>query len=432
MLLKKSIHNIILFIVCILPFISSPGYFDSYFMIKAAVLLLCTMLILVKWIIYEKNKRHQLEALHPIVRLGMLYWLLVALSMLFSVDKMNSLFGFSNRWDGFIILTCYIVLLFIASLYFEITEGNINLILGSGIVMSFIGYLQFFQIFKIADYNYPLGNAYSVAFGTMGNPNYMGSYLVIILTISTYLYLEKRNLRYFISSAFIYGSLLMTMTRGAWLGALLAILILFRYFILKFKRYKSVTALTATFFIITLILDLILNGRIVLRFFSIFFDFAVMIGPEPDPAAGSFRLMLWLSVISGIPHNILFGVGMSNLVYVIKNYSTSTFLSENAHNEMLHIAATTGVPSMIVYLLMIGYAIYLFYRNLGNKQLNILFLALIIGYFAQSMFAASVVSFSFFLWIILGTGANYNLADEYSQIKMPLSDKRINSLEKTI
>lgn len=402
MLLKQSINRIILFIICILPFIFTPNL-DNYYFIKAVVLIICTLLILLKWLFYEKNKKAQLESLPLLAKITAVYWVLNVFSLLFSIDRLNSLIGYTNRWNGFIVITCYCLLLFFSSLYFEITEKKLQLIVAAGCVMSVVGFLQFFQILRNEVYYYPLAKVFSSSYGTTGNPNYLGAYLVVLLSISIYLYLDSRKIIYLLSSSLMYGALLTTMTRGAWLGAIFSITVLFAYYIKKHKLYKNIVLMVVSFISVTIAIDLMLSGMIVLRFFTILFDFTLVIGPEPNPEAGSFRIMLWTTALSAIPIRPFFGVGSSNMHYIFSMNPLIDPQFSNTHNEFIHIAATTGIPSAIAWILMLAQSLRVAWLNLAKRPMNILFLATIAGYAVQSFFSSSIVSFSFLIWICMGS-----------------------------
>ena len=413
MLLRRSINRIIFFIACILPFISTPGLLDDFYFIKACVLILCVSLILLKWIMYEPDKRSQIRNLPLAAKLTAIYWGLNAVSLIFSIDRLNSVTGFTNRWNGFILITAYCLLLIFSSLYFELTPKRMNLLVTAGSLMSLIAFLQFFGFLNYGIYYYPIGDAFSRSYGLSGNPNYLGAYLVVVLSLSIYRYLDSHKKIYLAASSLIYGALLTTLTRGTWLGAIVSIVILFAYYIKTQKRYREILVLCSAFAAVTIGIDLLLSGMIILRFFTIFFDFGSILGPEPDLAAGSQRMYLWTTAMDSALRHPLFGVGVSNMHYVFALNPALGDTYNNTHNEFIHIAATTGIPSAITYILILLSSIGSSLKNITARPANVLFIAAVTGYAAQSFFSSSVVSFSFLIWIFVGA-AGYLNSEEVS------------------
>jgi putative inorganic carbon (HCO3(-)) transporter len=75
---------------------------------------------------------------------------------------------------------------------------------------------------------------------------------------------------------------------------------------------------------------------------------------------------------------------------------------DKAHNEYLHMAAVTGIPSLLIYLFLI---VLIFWRNiplmLKDKSKIIVGLA-VIGYLIQAFSNISVIAVAPIFWIILG------------------------------
>lgn len=413
MLLKKSINNIIMIILCITPFLFTPSLFDDYYFIKALFITLFTLLILIKWTLYEKSKINMLINMSSIVKLNLLYLFLMLLSTSFSVNILNSLLGIQNRWEGLVILISYSMLLIFSSQYFELSYTKLKILVISGCIMSTIGILQFLTILKDPIYYFPINMNFAKSFGTLGNPNYLGAYLTVMLSMSVYMYIYYGHFFYLISSNLIYTSLITSMTRGSWLGSAISLLILFLFFLICEKSYRKVIAIVISFITITIVLDVFLHGVIVLRFFSIILEFLQIAGPEvPDINSGSYRILIWTSLIKVLPKYPLLGVGISNIRFIFETYYSPIVNQmhsigwdgfDRAHNEFLHIAATTGIPAMITYILLLVNSIQIAICNLQIKRENILLISIISGYAVQSFFSVSIVSFSFIIWIFMGT-----------------------------
>lgn len=82
-----------------------------------------------------------------------------------------------------------------------------------------------------------------------------------------------------------------------------------------------------------------------------------------------------------ILNNPLLGVGPDCLGYVCENsymykedYFYDNTLVDKAHNEYLQIAATTGIPSLIIYIFILGIILVKLLKKficyVKNKELN--------------------------------------------------------------
>lgn len=425
MVLENSINRILLVTMCLLPFVFTPGIPDTYYLVKAGVIIILTLLILIKWILYEKEKALLLKEMAGISKIALVFLALLVVSMFFSENVLNSVIGQDNRWDGLIIQTCYVLLLVFSSFYFDVSDKNMHYLLLAGSAMAFIGLLQFLGILRDSFFHFPFNERFSRAFGTLGNTNYMGHYLVIILSVSVFYFFQQGKTRYLISSGFIYGILLTTNTRGSWLGGIIALGILVIHTIIKERNYKEVVILVVLFIVITIALDLLLDGVLILRFLTIIFELGDLFAPgPPDPAAGSKRMGMWIEGLKAIPEKPFFGVGISNYKLILERSVTfDQTVMANPHNDYINYAVTSGVPSALIYTSMIITGIYKSFKNLKTNQFAILFLAIVSAYAIQSSLTPMVISYSFIMWILLGAVARLNRGDKdhahLGSIKIP-------------
>ena len=126
---------------------------------------------------------------------------------------------------------------------------------------------------------------------------------------------------------------------------------------------------------------------------------------------GSGRIKIWkitLKLISKVP---FFGSGPDNLYNGLKIhceeeinnlYKDSGKQLDKAHNEYLNIAATTGIPSLIVYLTFLFMIMYPKLKTIfKDKTILILSLA-IISYLIQAFFNISTIGVAPLFWMLLG------------------------------
>lgn len=415
---SRTISRILRVILCFTPFLIAPYTSDGIGFPKTIFIIAMTLLIVGIWVLYEKDKGRQIRSMNFVLKSAILYLILIYTSTIFSIDILNSIFGITNRGESVLLQSCYVLLFLFSTQYLKFDRKTINALIISGVVMSTIGVLQFFKVIYVESYSFPWGD-FASPFGTLSNPNYLGAYLTIILPISIYMYFSNKSWKYYFSSCLIFAVALMSRTRGAWLGMSIAMVILIVFFVRDSKKRKKVEVLIMTFASIIFALNLLMNGIIISRVLSIIFDFKQVAAPAgpagspgPDDAAGSYRIFTWKRVVMAIPRNPLVGVGMGNLRYIFETYFSNDLVVvreqgvaafQRAHNEFIHIAATTGIPSLIVYIAFLFGVAKNSISRIRSNPISIALTASIIGYIAQSFFSNNIVYHSYMFWIILGT-----------------------------
>ena len=438
---NKTINKILIVILCFTPFFMAPWPSDIIGMPRVIFIIGATLLMMYIWIRYEKEKSNQLKTLNLASKLGMLYLLLIYVSTIFSVDKLNSIIGISNNRESVILLTCYVLIFLFSMQYLNFDKKKANLFILSGVIMSIISVLQFFKIIYFESYSFPWGN-YASPYGTLNNPNYLGAYITLILPVSIYMYFAEKKSMYYFSSCLIFMVALMSRTRGAWLGISVTFVFLMMYFIKDKEHRRKIEVLVISFVFIAFVLNLLMSGILVSRAVSIVFDLKEVAAPEGpagtpglDDAAGSYRMFIWKRVIESLPKHPLFGVGVGNLRYIFETYYTQELLAiqnqgistfQRAHNEFIHIAGTTGIPSLIAYVLMLASVIKTSYEKIRSNPISIALTFSVIGYIIQSFFSNNVVYHSYMFWIILGAAIHQRtIAENLDAEEIPDDEESI-------
>jgi len=314
----------------------------------------------------------------------------------------------------------------VASVYFIIhayltdkkTEGKfLKSFVYAGIIMCGLG-IFFFVFANLGIINYgvnliddPATTPYGV-YGTMYEPNIFGSYSVIYFIYSLNIILlkdfgleSKRTFLYllFFSAAGVF----LSFTRGAWLAAIIAILL---SLILIRRRYKqkhvfknfSKYLITAGL-LLSLFLGFIISKGFLLYKIDNFLN--------SSSGTGYGRLEIWSVALDDINNHLLLGNGTYSFaaIYAKTFYSPST----NAWigNFILTVIHDTGIIGAIVLLLFLGTLILRSIRGAINKSLNLnansfslamACIAMLIAFFFTT-------GFSFcYAWIPLGVISYFN------------------------
>lgn len=415
--LLKRIEFIVLLVPVLVPFVYVPVWsvLDFFYYPKYLALLVVVSILLVMVALNAK----MIELLFRwdwINRLVLIYFLLLTLSLFFSHDLQLSLGGQFLRYDGYVTQILYLFLFLFARLIKKIPAWFIDgIVLGSTI----LAFYALLQANGLEIFTRDLTRMHwIVPFATFGNPNFFGAYLVLILPWHLYLILFKHKLYAYFTYGLVFYVLLINMTRSAWIG-FIATLVFAGSMQFIFKHpFKKKALLSVVFISVVLILfhNIFSNQALLGRFLSITSDFSALVKQQGNiDALGSFRLFIWVRVIEIIKDYPFFGVGIENLhIIFMERFNQDSIamfgrvmIADKAHNEYLHLAVTSGIPSLIAYIAFLIKSAFDNYKHLKDPMTFIL-AATIFGYCTQAFFNISVVSVAYIFWIYLGLLNRYN------------------------
>lgn len=407
----KRIEIIVLCVPILVPFVYVPlwSVLDFFYWPKYIALVM-TVSVLLVMVALNVKFINQLFKWDWINRLILIYFALLTVSLFFSHDLQLSLGGQFLRYDGYVTQILYLLLFLFARTIKRIPDKFIVGIVIGSTILSFYALLQ---VLGLEIFTRDLTRMHwNISFATFGNPNFFGAYLVLVLPWHLYLILFKHKVYAYFTYALIFYVLLINMTRSAWIGFIASLV--FAIVMQRLVKYpiRKREVLHIVFISIGLILfyNLSSNQALLARFFSITSDFnALLRGQGNIDELGSFRLFIWIRVLEIIKDYPFFGVGIENLhIVFMERYNQDSIqvfgrvmIADKAHNEYLHLAVTSGIPSLIVYLaFLIKTAIVNF--NQLDKPLYFILACVIFGYCIQAFFNISVVSVAYIFWIYLG------------------------------
>ncbi len=182
------------------------------------------------------------------------------------------------------------------------------------------------------------------AVATLENPNMLGEYLVLILPMALALLLVKDggNKKYsFMCTATMAMCLLLTWSRGAWLGFMFAVVV---FLLIWSKRSMWIFAAG----ILSLpILPFILPDSIINRFTSI--------GNMADSST-SYRVSIWRGAVHMLRDNLFGGIGVGESAWyeVYPDYTLPGIeAAPHSHNLFIQIALEQGIFGLIVFLIIL-------------------------------------------------------------------------------
>ena len=236
---------------------------------------------------------------------------------------------------------------------------------------------------------------------TLDNPNMLGQYLILLIPLGGAKLLSARD---WFSRTVWFGCcgvmcicMLLTFSRGAWLGLLFAGAV---FVILLNPRLMLLipVALVGLWFI--------LPDTITARFASI--------GNLGD-ASTSYRVYIWMGTLAMLKNYWLCGIGPGaeafNMVYPA--YSYNGIIAPHSHNLFLQIVCDAGIAALGVFLILI----FVYFRMMctalsrerdwTNRVLQAAFTGGVFGFLVQAMTDYSFYNYRvlFLFWVYLALGA---------------------------
>jgi len=237
---------------------------------------------------------------------------------------------------------------------------------------------------------------------TMENPNVLGEFLLLYLPLSAVFMLREKSgklSKILYGGAFLVGLLCMVLTqsRGCWLGLILAIAVF-----ISFYNGKLWGLLPLAF----VALPFVMPETMIARFMSV--------GNMEDTST-SYRVYIWLGTFRMLKDFWLGGIGMGEGAFgsVYPLYSYSAIVAPHSHNTFLQLLVEGGIAALLIFIAIM--AVFLkklsvtFRETKKGGMINLLVLAIgsgVVGFLLQSMFDYTFYNYRmmamFFMIIALG------------------------------
>lgn len=429
MLSIKILYILIILIDTAVPLIIWPRGQDYFYYPKIITIygiLAVSVLVLVFSIIKRKIK---LKITNTIIIAGF-YVSWAFLSAILSKYRTQSFWGSNLRCEGAVAMGAYFLILYLSFLCCDY-KVNLNiifvLILISGSMISIYALLQYFGI-DIVPRDYIRERWVYISFSTLGNPDFLGSYLCLIFPLPLCYYLTcKKNKTILIAlNILLFSAIVCTRARSTWLGA--AVSILFIIFIVVRKDSEKIKRIVFLGFLlaaVAVILDQVHNNLIFTKLHMFVSDFKNIVERDNMLHAGSQRLFIWERTLRYVFKSPITGSGPDTFGRVFKMtrqeamqyFNAYNIYVDKAHNEFLQIIVTMGFPSLFFYLTLLIMAARRGYKKIMSDRDNIALISVytgVLSYVVQSFFNISVVSVAPLYWSMLGF--LISLSDPPSQI----------------
>ncbi len=368
-----------------------------------------------------------------------LIWIVfLFLSLFYSADPVNSFFGIYQRQSG--LESVLFLFLFFSCLLFHLqgkSRSKINHLLytlawSSGIV-GIYGILQIFGIDFLTWSENP--ETTKRAISTLGQPNFLGSFLLLTIPIITYLIAKNKNwlfkIFYFLLLLTQLICLFFTASRGAWVGLLFATL-LFLFFIIKRKRAALNHSALEMFLVILIVII-----PISLLFTNTNFRNRVSTAFDTQGGSVAMRLKYWQTAWQGFKEKPFLGYGLeSQKEVLIKAYDADygvyekiNSYADRAHNIIFDTLITGGIIGLLLFSFLLFKIFQWLTHNIRYGQEEHLSLALMlafIAYFISLLFSFSTVVTDVYFWLLAALTVFLNYAARPTLEKDLLLEKTVN------
>ncbi len=338
---------------------------------------------------------------YPLNKLVLIYAMVYLISTFTSVNVRGSL-------QGGILTTAFVLFYFVVINSVE-TRKQLNTLtfcfVCFGVLIAFYGFYQYMNPSKFSGSWVDKEMFSDIGFrvySTLGNPNVLGEYLIIIIpfVVAFFFHADKiiKKGFYFIVGCILMLCLILTYSRGCWLGIMLAAMV---FLILLDRRFIILIIIGLAF------MPLVLPQTIINRFMSI--------GNMSDSST-SYRFYIYMGTLSMLKDYWLCGVGPGTAAFnmVYPSYAYDSILAPHSHNLFLQIMCDSGICGELVFLVLI----YRAYKSLSiglkntekkDKIFIIGAISALSGFLLQSMFDYTFYNYRVMLifWAVLGISTLY-------------------------
>lgn len=398
-----------------------------YGLTKATFLRTLTLIILAGWVVKAISSRKIRLVRTPLDAAVIAFTAVALLSTFFSAYSAVSLWGRYREHQGLLAVINYVLVFFLVTNFIKKKSDFRKIffaLLASATLVSLYAIFQHFGIDFLSYQGVPYQEMRS--WSTLGNPIFLGGYLALVipLVFATVLLGEfgvTGRLLLIGILILLVVALVFTLTRAAWLGAILGVIFVLALSLPELKKHKA-SLLWMTIMIVILSSAVLLIGRsevgssVAQRFLSIF---------SLHWEGG--RIKLWLDLLPLLLRRPLLGSGPDTF-YIVSPLGGSG----GTHNEYLNIAITLGslgLGAFLFVLISLAFSSWKYLRSEDTKG-NWLIIGILGGlaaYLVHLTFSFSSIGSALSFWFLLGV-AGARLRQPGREVEISLSSSTVRFL----
>lgn len=346
----------------------------------------------------------------------LLLWWLLGTSQ--SIHLQTALFGQPGRFNGLYTHLLWLTLfMLLVSLPFDLKRSHrfINLFYLVVIPVAVYGLWQYFigsAVFDLGDARRPISS--------IGNPVSLAAIIGVALPFVLQELIVRQDWRgraiflvFFLALVLV---LLLTTSRGGWLGAGAALMVFLyanRQLRIRFSKrlYRALFLVLVIAGLSVWLVDFAQISKLVFSYSSL-----------------GARLIYFTAALAIIKDNPIFGSGFESFRLVYPGYRSTGDIESMTlyditptmvHNDYLQVAVDNGLPALLLFIVLLISAIGLMLSTMKQqpekRNLLIPLVAAITGFLVQAMSGWYEVSTSALFWVLLGFGVSVCLTNESGQ-----------------
>lgn len=345
----------------------------------------------------------------------------------------TTLLGELGRYEGLLSIIAYtgIFLLATAVMTYSSVKVIFDILVGAGIVQSIVAIMQHIPWDFPSDFRklpaLLLLKDVHLSSGLSDSPIFFGSFLTIVSAVAISGAIYDKNIKrarvYGVSSVlfFLTGLFTSSVVPLIGIGATVVIILILEFTagkggtkfesgVLKSSRKRLaaiICSLAAVFGIVFATQGIYLRDKAIAYTDAYYRLFIVAGSPSPVNEESLWKIGADRSFIMIVDHPLL-GVGPDMFAKAQTDKALNVDALDRSYNEYLYIAATRGVPSLLVYLAFLGATLYRLVKDLKQftsdreKWFRPALMTAITAYSIQAFFSASAVTVAPFFWLLLG------------------------------
>lgn len=411
---------LIYLLIFVLPLIFSGNVHSAFDLVKTTFFEGMVILLGFLWII-RVLKQGRMSIRKNSLNLPVLGFFIVCLiTTIFSINPRFSFLGFYNFYFWGFAAVCGYVMLF-CIIVNNLEERDIpiisNLIILASLFAAVYGIIQYFGI-RIF-HNVPVAKGQRI-WSSFGNATYFATFLAVGIpfTWAKVIQTERRDIQIIFGaiSGILFFSLLLTLTRAAWLG-LLAAGVVFAYLLNKFgrgkRKFRSFLTILFLYVCIFSVTSVSVNSREGSSNLSPVIKRVHSFTDKTDLGIRG-RLAMWRTASKMVKDRPILGSGLDSFYLLFPSYRdlrSSKALGNNinaayTHNEFIQIAVTAGLIGLGIYIWLWS-SLFHAARKVTkeySKRRDVLMPFVLAGIviFIQNLFAFNPITTSVYFWVIAG------------------------------
>jgi hypothetical protein len=368
---------VLLLMACLYPLLVFPNryafferYYDYYYLPRLVVLAAAAAAAL----FFQAGKRIHTARKELPVLLAFLFFVMTAASL--AADPVTAWLGAPYHFTGFGTYLLCVILFFLSYRY----GSGEKLLPAMAACAAFVSLVALLQVTGLGAIPLEPHRQALQVHGTLGHPDYLGTFTAFMLPAAGYVYLATGRRRWLTVTALVCAGLLVSFAWGAWFGGLAGFAALAVYYFRHGDRQRLLRLTAALAAVIAL-----------------FAAAAAVFGLAGQVGVVSVArfVQVWQGTVRLALHSWAFGLGPDHLVHVVTAVPSAP-LAVKAPGIYLEMWVTLGIFALLSYLAFVG--------SVLRRSRGVL-LAMIVAYLVQGLFHFEAIHLMPLFWIVLGLAA---------------------------